>query len=86
MDKLDSNALLPIRMYMSLIEFKNKLELRVKYDAITLGENIFSDFKIKWDNHEKFVRALTPKCANVGTAKRICISTVQGSTFCWEAF
>ena len=55
MDKLDSNALLPIRMYMSLIEFKNKLELRVKYDAITLGENIFSDFKIKWDNHEKFV-------------------------------
>lgn len=50
----DSSSPMPLYIRASLIEFKSYIRLKFSYDAIILGENVYSDFNENFKVIEQF--------------------------------
>lgn len=66
----DSSSPMPLYIKASLIEFKSYIRLKFSYDAIILGENVYSDFnenfKVieQFDFHYTEKRVVWERCIN----------------------
>ena len=51
----DNQGILPYMIRINIIEFKGKIELRLNYSGVMLGENIFENFKPLGKVAEKYI-------------------------------